>query len=64
MEVQQFHYDNKIVKNFLYATMLWGVVGMLVGLLLAFMFIFPNLTAKKEATNIIIKFKYSINYLF
>ncbi|MCF6295624.1 MAG: cytochrome-c oxidase, cbb3-type subunit I [Flavobacteriaceae bacterium] len=44
MEVQQFHYDNKIVKNFIYATLLWGVVGMLVGLLLAFMFIFPNLT--------------------
>jgi len=44
MEVQQFYYDNKIVKNFLYATMFWGVVGMLVGLLLAFMFLFPNLT--------------------
>ncbi|WP_299334553.1 cytochrome-c oxidase, cbb3-type subunit I [uncultured Psychroserpens sp.] len=44
MEVQQFHYDNKIVKNFLYATMLWGVVGMLVGLILAFMFLFPNMT--------------------
>jgi len=42
--MEQFHYDNKIVKNFLYATMLWGVVGMLVGLLLAFMFLFPNLT--------------------
>jgi cytochrome c oxidase cbb3-type subunit I/II len=44
MEMQQFYYDNKIVKNFLYATILWGVVGMLVGLMLAFMFIFPNLT--------------------
>ncbi|WP_053990351.1 cytochrome-c oxidase, cbb3-type subunit I [Mangrovimonas sp. TPBH4] len=44
MEVEQFYYDNKIVKKFLTATMLWGVVGMLVGLLLAFMFIFPNLT--------------------
>jgi cytochrome c oxidase cbb3-type subunit I/II len=44
MEVQQFYYDNKIVKNFLYATMFWGVVGMSVGLLLAFMFIFPNVT--------------------
>lgn len=44
MEVQQFHYDNKIVQKFLYATLLWGVVGMLVGLLLAFMFLFPNLT--------------------
>ncbi|MBT8270110.1 MAG: cytochrome-c oxidase, cbb3-type subunit I [Flavobacteriaceae bacterium] len=44
MEVQQFYYDNKIVKKFVYATILWGVVGTLVGLLLAFMFIFPNLT--------------------
>ena len=44
MEMQQFHYDNKIVKKFIYATILWGVVGMLVGLLLAFMFLFPNLT--------------------
>ena len=44
MEVQQFHYDNKIVKNFLYATILWGLVGMLVGLILALMFLFPNLT--------------------
>ena len=32
MEVQQFYYDNKIVKNFLYATLFWGIVGMLVGL--------------------------------
>jgi len=44
MEVQQFYYDNKIVKKFLYATMLWGIVGMTVGLLLAFMFLFPNVT--------------------
>ncbi|MGO2103650.1 MAG: cytochrome-c oxidase, cbb3-type subunit I [Psychroflexus halocasei] len=44
MELEQFHYDNKIVKNFLYATIFWGVVGMAVGLLLAFLFLFPNLT--------------------
>ena len=44
MEIQQFYYDNKIVKKFLYATILWGVVGMLVGLILAFMFLFPNMT--------------------
>ncbi len=44
MELQQFHYDNKIVKNFLYATIFWGIVGMSVGLLLAFMFIFPTVT--------------------
>jgi cytochrome c oxidase cbb3-type subunit I/II len=44
MEKEQFYYDNKIVKNFLYATILWGVVGMAVGLMLAFLFIFPNYT--------------------
>ncbi|MEN9336271.1 MAG: hypothetical protein RLZZ500_1258 [Bacteroidota bacterium] len=45
MEMQQFHYDNKIVRNFIYASIVFGVVGMLVGLLLAFMFLFPNVTS-------------------
>ena len=44
MESEKFYYDNRIVKKFIYATMVWGIVGMLVGLLLAFMFMFPNLT--------------------
>lgn len=45
MEMQQFHYDNKIVRNFMYASIVFGVVGMLVGLILAFMFMFPNMTS-------------------
>ena len=44
MEMQQFYYDNKIVKKFIYATIVFGVVGMLVGLILALMFLFPNVT--------------------
>lgn len=44
MEMQQFYYDNKIVKKFLYASIIFGVVGMLVGLILALMFLFPNMT--------------------
>jgi len=40
--MQQFYYDQKIVKNFLYATIFWGIIGMTVGLMLAFLFIFPN----------------------
>ncbi|WP_162127838.1 cytochrome-c oxidase, cbb3-type subunit I [Flavobacterium phycosphaerae] len=44
MEMQQFYYDNKIVKKFLYASIIFGLVGMLVGLLLAVFFLFPNLT--------------------
>jgi len=42
MEKEQFYYDNKIVKMFLMATILWGVVGMLVGLIVALLFVFPN----------------------
>lgn len=42
MEKQQFYYDNKIVKMFFWATVLWGVVGMLVGLMVAYLFLFPN----------------------
>lgn len=42
MEKEQFYYDNKIVKMFFIATIVWGVVGMLVGVLVAFLFIFPN----------------------
>lgn len=44
MELERFHYDNKIVRNFIFATILWGVVGMLVGLLVAYFYLFPNLT--------------------
>jgi cytochrome c oxidase cbb3-type subunit I/II len=44
MDKQQFYYDNKIVRNFIYASIVFGVVGMLVGLILAFMFLFPNVT--------------------
>ncbi len=44
MEMQQFYYDNKIVKKFLYASIIFGIVGMLVGLILAVLFLFPGLT--------------------
>jgi len=45
MEKQQFYYDNKIVKLFFWATVLWGVVGMTVGLMVAFLFLYPNYMA-------------------
>jgi cytochrome c oxidase cbb3-type subunit I/II len=35
MELERFSYDNKIVKQFGIATLVWGVVGMFVGLLIA-----------------------------
>jgi cytochrome c oxidase cbb3-type subunit I/II len=41
MQSEQFYYDNKTVKLFAYATILWGVVGMLVGLLAAIQIYLP-----------------------
>jgi cytochrome c oxidase cbb3-type subunit I/II len=43
MQVEKFYYDNRTVKNFAYATILWGVVGMLVGLYVALELVFPSL---------------------
>ncbi len=43
MQVEKFYYDNRIVKNFAFATILWGVVGMLVGLYAALQLVFPQL---------------------
>ncbi len=42
-KLEKFYYDNAIVKNFAYATALWGVVGMSVGLLAALQLVFPSL---------------------
>lgn len=44
MELQKFTYDNKIARLFMNATILWGVVGMLVGLIIAFELFLPNLS--------------------
>lgn len=41
--MDKFYYDNKIVKWFAYATIFWGLVGMLAGLLAAFQLVFPAL---------------------
>jgi len=49
-QLEKFYYDNKIVKMFAYATMLWGVVGMLVGLLVAFQIYIPALNFNLEFT--------------
>lgn len=41
MKIEKFYYDNQIVKLFAYATMFWGIVGMLVGLYAALQLAFP-----------------------
>jgi cytochrome c oxidase cbb3-type subunit I/II len=42
-QVEQFYYDNKIVRAFAWAAVIWGAVGMLVGLLIALQLVFPAL---------------------
>jgi cytochrome c oxidase cbb3-type subunit I/II len=43
MEPEKFSYDNRIVKDFAMATMIWGLVGMLVGLIIALQIYIPAL---------------------
>ena len=50
MEVQQFNYDNKIVKYFIIATLVWGAVALLVGLLIALQLAFPAFNLGFEYT--------------
>ncbi|MFA8341733.1 MAG: cytochrome-c oxidase, cbb3-type subunit I [Rhodothermaceae bacterium] len=43
MKIDKFNYDNQIVKMFVIATMVWGVVGLLVGVLIASQLFLPEL---------------------
>jgi len=43
MELDKFYYDNKIVRNFIIATIIYGVVAFLVGITIAFQLVFPDL---------------------
>ncbi|MFZ9029624.1 MAG: hypothetical protein ACO2Z9_11450, partial [Crocinitomicaceae bacterium] len=42
MEVQKFSYDNTVVRNFGWATIIWGIIGMIVGLVAALQLAFPE----------------------
>jgi cytochrome c oxidase cbb3-type subunit I/II len=43
MTTETFYYNNRIVRNFAYATVFWGLVGMLVGVFIAFQLVEPKL---------------------
>lgn len=44
MELEKFEYDNKIVRNFSIASLVFGIVGMTVGLTIALQLVFPQLS--------------------
>lgn len=50
MELEKFSYDNKIVRNFAVATVVWGVVGMLVGLIVAMQIYLPAMNFSNQYT--------------
>lgn len=41
MQVENFNYDNRIVRNFIIASVIFGVVGMLVGVIAAIQLYYP-----------------------
>ena len=43
--VETFRYDNRIVRNFAWATIIWGIVGFLAGLYIAVEMVFPGASA-------------------
>lgn len=45
MELEKFNYDNGIVRKFIIATVVFGIVGMLVGLTAALQLVIPELNA-------------------
>ncbi len=51
MQLDKFYYDNKIVKAFGYATVLFGVVGMLAGLYAAVQIYWPAATMNLAPTS-------------
>src|SRR5690625_1848321 len=50
MQLETIYYDNKIVKQFSYATLFWGVIGMLAGLWAALSLAFPDVNLGLPAT--------------
>ncbi len=50
MELEKFSYDNKITRNFAVATIVWGVVGLLVGVVVALQIFIPAMNFGLEFT--------------
>jgi cytochrome c oxidase cbb3-type subunit I/II len=50
MQVEKFSYDNTTVRNFAFASFIWGAVGMLVGLIVAIQFFVPQLNFIEQAS--------------
>lgn len=50
MQPEKFYYDNKIVRNFGIATIAWGIIGMMVGLIAAIQLFKPEMNMGNQYT--------------
>jgi len=50
MQLEKFTYDNKIVRDFGLATLIWGIIGMTVGLLAAMQLFKPSMNLGNQYT--------------
>jgi len=50
MQPEQFYYDNRIVRNFGIATVIWGIIGMTVGLIVAIQLYHPGANMHNQYT--------------
>ncbi|WP_423148141.1 cytochrome-c oxidase, cbb3-type subunit I [Rubrolithibacter danxiaensis] len=50
MQLEKFNYDNRIVRNFGIATIVWGIIGMTVGLLIATQLFKPAMNMGSQYT--------------
>ncbi|MES2265129.1 MAG: cytochrome-c oxidase, cbb3-type subunit I [Bacteroidota bacterium] len=50
MQPEKFYYDNKIVRNFGIATVIWGIIGMTVGLIAAIQLYHPGANMHNQFT--------------
>ena len=50
MQLEKFSYDNKTVRNFAIATIVWGLIGMTVGLVIALQLIWPEMNLGNQYT--------------
>lgn len=51
MQTDKFYYDNKIVRDFAIATLVWGIIGMTVGLLIATQLFSPEMNLGNQYTS-------------
>jgi cytochrome c oxidase cbb3-type subunit I/II len=47
---EKFYYDNKIVRNFAIATIVWGIIGMTIGLIIALQLVNPDVNLGNQYT--------------